>query len=117
MSDLSIERAKVLDTQAVALRCNGELDAHTLDDLDGELAESFTEGAIHIVVDMHGVSYCSSRGIGLLIRARKEADDLGGGLVLLSPAAAVATALEVLGFNDVFDIVQSEQEAVKALGL
>ncbi len=117
MSELTIEKGKLLDTKAVVLRCSGELDAHTLDALEAELAKVLTEGVNHIVVDLRGVSYCSSRGIGILVRGRKEAVDAGGGLVLVSPAPAVATALEVLGFDSVFDIVDSDREAVEALGL
>jgi anti-anti-sigma factor len=117
VSELIIERGPLLSTPARTLRCRGELDAHTLDQLETELALAFTEGVLHILVDMREVSYCSSRGIGILVRGRKEAVDVGGGLVLLSPAPTVATALEVLGFDDVFDIVQSEGEAVEVLGL
>ena len=117
MPDLRIEKGKLLDTEAVALRCGGGLDAHTLEQLESELASALSEGAPHIVVDLREVSYCSSRGVGALVRARKDAVDKGGGFVLLSPAPAVATVLEVLGFDDVFDIVHSEQEAAAALGL
>ena len=117
MSDLTIEREKLLSTQACALRCVGELDAHTLERLEDELARTLSDGVKHIMVDLREVSYCSSRGIGVLVRARKEAVDAGGGLVLMNPPPVVATALEVLGFDDVFDIVRSEHEAVEVLGL
>ncbi len=117
VSDLTIERKKLLSTQACALRCGGELDAHTLEHLENELARTLADGVKHIVVDLREVSYCSSRGIGVLVRARKEAVDAGGGLVLMGPPPTVATALEVLGFDDVFDIVGSEREAVEVLGL
>lgn len=117
MSDLMIEKGRLLDTEAVALRCSGELDAHTLEQLEVELAGALADGASCIVVDMRGVSYCSSRGVGILVRARKETVDRDGGFVLLSPAPAVAATLEVLGFDDVFDIVQSEREAAEVLGL
>ena len=117
MSDLTIEREKLLSTRACTLRCVGELDAHTLERLENELARTLADGVKHIMVDMREVSYCSSRGIGVLVRARKEAVDAGGGLVLMSPPPVVATTMEVLGFDDVFEIVDSEDEAVKALGL
>ena len=115
MSDLAIDLDSVEGTSIVILRCHGDIDAHTCSTLDKTLKTVLDDGVTKVIVDLADVPYTASRGLGVLIAARKQLEDSGGGLALLSPNSSVEAAIEVLGFDSVFNIATTEPEAVSAL--
>jgi N-acetylglucosaminyldiphosphoundecaprenol N-acetyl-beta-D-mannosaminyltransferase len=56
----------------------------------------------HVLLDMSGVSFIDSTGIGLLVRLQKQAHANKKHLVLLDPSAAVQRALSMLHLGDFF---------------
>ena len=112
MSELLIGLDPVEGSSAVVMRCSGEVDAHTCARLESAMKEILDGGLTRVIVDLTGVPYMASRGLGVLISARKLIEDSGGGLVLLNPNEAVTSAIEVLGFDSVFDIVATEKDAI-----
>jgi anti-sigma B factor antagonist len=113
MSQLVIESDAVEGVSLVALRCHGDIDAHTIAELDKAVAAALESGASHIIVDFTDVGYSSSRGLGILIGARKTIKERGGALVLLNPNASVKATLDVLGFDNLFTIAETEQQALE----
>lgn len=113
---LRIETEPLGDAQAVAIRCHGDLDAHTFEHLDEAINAAFDEGTRLLAVDLSGVPYMSSAGIGVLIGSRTEAEDRGGKLVLVNPTATVRDVFESMGFDAVFEIAQDDANALKMLG-
>ena len=69
-----------------------------------------------LIIDMSGVSFIASIGIRHLVSAAKALSRRNGGLVLLSPTPLVAEVLTTSGLTDLLPIVQSESEALSALG-
>lgn len=98
------------------LRCTGELDAHTFENLDAALQSALEDGPPNLAVELSGVPYMSSAGIGVLIGSKSEAENLGGSLVLVSPTPAVNEIFESMGFNALFTITATLDEALKSLG-
>ncbi len=115
MSELVIDLDLIEGTSIVVLRCHGDIDAHTCGKLDGAMKGVLEGGVSRVIVDLTDVPYTASRGLGVLISARKQIDDAGGALALLNPNESVTAAMEVLGFDSVFNIVSSESEAVDAV--
>ncbi|MHC4201782.1 MAG: STAS domain-containing protein [Planctomycetota bacterium] len=113
MSELVIESDAIEGVSLVALRCHGDIDAHTVGELDKAVAAALESGASHMIVDFTDVGYSSSRGLGILIGARKTIKDRGGALVLLNPNVSVKASLEVLGFDGLFTIAETEQQALE----
>ncbi len=113
MGQLTVEADAVEGASLVALRCHGDIDAHTTGELDKAVAGALEGGASHMIVDFTDVGYSSSRGLGILIGARKTIQERGGALVLLNPNASVKATLDVLGFVDLFTIAETEQEALE----
>ncbi|MHC5053546.1 MAG: anti-sigma factor antagonist [Planctomycetota bacterium] len=93
---------------------SGPLDAHTADLLGGALNARLAEGRCRFVVDMSGVNYLASAGIGVLLSAADEAAAGGGKLVLLDPAPQAQDTLD-LGFNELFTIAGDMQGALAAV--
>lgn len=115
MAELSVECVDVDEGAVTRVLCAGEVDASTSDELDKALSALLARGKERIVLDLTGVSYMASRGLGVLLKARKVAAERSGGLVLVNPSEVVRSAIEVLGFDAVFDIARSEGEAVEML--
>jgi anti-anti-sigma factor len=86
----------------VELRVNGRLDAHWADHLTRTIEEILHGGAHHLRVDMSAVSYMSSAGVRVLLRFRKQAQQLSGSFVVVQPSVAVRTVLEMAGLVVLF---------------
>jgi anti-sigma B factor antagonist len=115
MSELAIDLESIEGSSIMALRCHGDIDAHTCAKLDTAMKGVLDEGVKRVIVDLTDVAYVASRGLGVLIAARKQIEDSGGGLALLNPNDSVTAAIEVLGFDSVFNIVSNEKDAIEAV--
>ena len=81
---------------------SGEVDIATVDQL---LAEAYAclEGPAEVCeVDLSGVTFIDSSGLGALVRIRNVAQDQGKQVVLTNVPASVGRLLEVTGLADVF---------------
>jgi anti-anti-sigma factor len=116
VTDLAIDVDGVEGAQIVVLRVSGDVDAHTCDKLDLAVQGALSEGVDRVIVDFSDVGYTSSRGLGVLISARKALEDRGGALVLLNPNDSVRAAMGVLGLDSVFSIAGNKDEAIKLAG-
>ncbi len=114
MSELTIDLDSIEGTSIVVMRCHGDIDAHTCAGLDNSMKGVLGGGVSRVIVDLTDVPYIASRGLGVLIAARKQIEDVDGALVLLKPNESVTGAIEVLGFDSVFDIASTEESAIEA---
>jgi anti-sigma B factor antagonist len=57
-----------------------------------------------VVVDVAGVEFIDSRGLGVLMDAHRRAADGGRALVLRNPSPAVSRLLELVGLDALFQI-------------
>ncbi len=117
MPPFRVQGEKVKGTNVFLLRCHGELDAHTFEVLDEEFQNVFDEGIRQLIVDLSDVPYMSSAGIGVLVGASNEVEDDGGGVIVLSPSATVLGVFRDMGFDNMFTIVNTMEEACAALGV
>jgi anti-anti-sigma factor len=92
----------------------GEVDAYTASDLDGALSGALGR-ANRLLLDFTRVSYLSSAGLRVLLRAEREARKLGGGLCLYGLGAHVHRVLEVAGLDRVLRIAPDRAQALEAL--
>jgi anti-sigma B factor antagonist len=104
MRPLQLEAAESSTGRTVIVKLKGEFDMS----VEGLFAETVTEGVVHnghsaVVLDLSGVTFLDSSGIGALIRARHEAVARGSRFVLLRPSAAVEKVLEISGLPSHFE--------------
>ncbi len=116
MPILNVDVEGIAGSTALLVRCRGEIDAHTFEDLEETLNTMIDDGAIQIIVDLSGVPYMSSAGMGILIASKGEVEDQGGDLVLLNPVPDVAGTLTDAGLADVFVIAKTREEALARFG-
>jgi anti-sigma B factor antagonist len=96
-----IEGASHGGLAAVAVR--GELDIRSAPDLRAWLGRVLDDGAAQVVVDLSGVEFMDSSGLGVLVGAHKRLVRLGGRLSVVGVSSAVARLLSVTGLARVFD--------------
>jgi len=84
------------DGDEAELELRGRLDAYWADQLSGDLDQLVRGGAHRLWLDLSGVTYLSSLGIGLLVRFQKELSRLGGSLKVINPSEPVKEVLTVV---------------------
>jgi anti-sigma B factor antagonist len=78
-----------------------------------ELAgESIKKGVHHCLVDISDVRYINSSGIGVLITLLTKFRNVGGDLYLINPSKHVEKLLIITKLQAIFNLVQTEQEAL-----
>ena len=91
----------------------GELDAFTV----GQFRETLTElgGGQRLLIDLSGVPFLDSAGLGALIGGVRRAREVGGDVAVYGARPAVARLLHTTGFDRVASVSDSEDGAVQAL--
>ena len=65
-----------------------------------------------ILLNLNGVTYMDSAGIGELVACYKRAAEIGARLKLLNPSGRVSDLLSLTKLQQVFDIYNEEKEAL-----
>lgn len=112
----SLIPVNVLDTYSREIVPNGRLDSTTSPILKVILNTQLKDGITRFVVNMSQVSYISTGGLKVLVNAWRSAREHGGDLLLAGMSRHVFEVFEVVGFDQVFSIYDSLDEAVHALG-
>jgi anti-sigma B factor antagonist len=102
------------DVTVVAL--TGEIDLATAPQLREGLQRAESSARRGLLVDLRGVSFIDSTGIGELVGCHRRCRDDGRQVVFLVPDGTTRKILTVTGMDGVFDIHRDEDSAVLALG-
>jgi anti-sigma B factor antagonist len=92
----------------------GEIDVHSGPSLREHLLRALASGERNLVVDLSGVSFLDSSGLGVLVTAHKRARAAGGALRLASCRPAVATIFQITALDRAFSIHPTVEDAVSA---
>src|SRR5262249_39810689 len=79
----------------VELRVKGRLDSYWADHFQTALDETIRTGGHKVRLNLAGVSYLSSAGIGAVVRCHKQLEAIRGKLVVVNPSEAVKEVLHV----------------------
>lgn len=74
--------------------------------------DSIDQRVINCVIDISNVRYINSSGIGVLITILTKFRNKGGELFLVNPSEHVKKLLLITKLQAIFNIVDSEQEAL-----
>jgi anti-sigma B factor antagonist len=97
---------------AVVLALDGFLDAHTAPQFENAISDEALAGHLHLIADCRKLSYISSAGLGVFMSFIEEIREKGGDIKLSGIMPKVYQVFEVLGFHELFDIVDSVEAAV-----
>lgn len=86
------------NTAVLVLR--GSLDIDTSPSLKANLNRLVQRPAPRVVVDVSGLDFCDSMGVGVLVTAHGQAMDRGGWVRLAAPSGFLRRLFETLGLAD-----------------
>ncbi len=89
----------------------GEIDAYTAPQLRERLNELLEQRRYEILVDLEGVEFMDSTGLGILVGAHKRAKEHDGTVALVSTRPALLRVFSITGLDKVFPIRDSPDGA------
>lgn len=110
--DLSLSTRAVGDRTVVEV--GGEIDVYTALKLREQLVELVNDGKYHLVVDMEGVDFLDSTGLGVLVGGLKRVRAHEGSLRLVCNQERILKIFRITGLTKVFPIHTSVDDAVSA---
>jgi anti-sigma B factor antagonist len=109
--EFTIEKKGNYTLYILSGRLLGEIDGQALKD---SIAQSIENGEKYFILNMSGLEYMNSTGVGILVTLLTKARHADGELVLLAPSSNVSTVLTMTRLNTIFKIFNAENEAITA---
>ena len=94
------------------VRVVGEVDVSTVPALRGLLSDLAIDGSVEIVLDLCGVDFMDSAGIGALVTAQRRIRTLRGVLAVACDSAPVLRVLHLTGMDKVLSVHPSVADAI-----
>jgi anti-anti-sigma factor len=100
------------DGASYHISLTGELDLHSCPAVEAELLLAETGYAERIVIDLSGLEFIDSTGIGLLVAAQRRSDEGSGRLRLIrSRSVDVDRLLELCGLDRSLPFIELADES------
>jgi anti-sigma B factor antagonist len=112
---LRIERLEHDRAGVIALAVIGDLDMATVPTLTGTVRPLLSAVGRHIVLELSGLAFCDSTGLGALVGLHNAASHAGIQLVLASPRPQVTDVLELSGVDQLIAAYPTLEAADSAL--
>jgi len=91
----------------------GELDAHTASQLEDSLKRLINNQKCNIIVNFSELDYIASAGLGVFMAYIEDVRGIGGDIKLTNMNEKVYNVFDLLGFPTLYDILDSESDAVE----
>ncbi len=101
MTGLTFSTDQIEDRTVLAVA--GEIDTQTTDELRVAV-DDLDVAHRTLVLDLHGVAFVDSSGLGALLGIKKQQERAGGRLLLTRLSAPVARIIEITRMDRVFEI-------------
>jgi anti-sigma B factor antagonist len=99
------------DTAVLTLR--GSLDIDTAPSLKANLNRLVERAGPRVVVDLAGLDFCDSMGVGVLVTAHARAMEHGGWVRLAAPSGFLSRLLDTLGLTDYLSLFPDVEAALQ----
>jgi anti-sigma B factor antagonist len=93
------------------LAVSGEVDVYTAPSLRDRIAELLDGGKRKLVIDLGGVEFLDSTGLGVLVAGLNRAREVGGSLSLVCPQERVLKLFRITGLDEVFTVHSTVDDA------
>jgi anti-sigma B factor antagonist len=110
--DLSLATRTEGDRTVVSV--TGEIDVYTAPKLREQIVSLVDEGQYHLIIDMSGVEFLDSTGLGVLVGGLKRVRAHDGSLSLVCDEERILKIFRITGLTKVFPIHATVAEAVGA---
>lgn len=99
----------------VVIHVEGDVDVSQALALRDTLAQAMGDGSTPVLLDLGGVEFIDSAGVGLLVTAHRRAVAAHGALAIAAITLTVARVLELTRTDRVLRLVPTVEEGVAAL--
>lgn len=96
------------------LRVGGEVDVATAPEIRGRVIHLLSTDVRHFVVDLRGVNFLDSTGLGSLVGSLKRVNEMDGSLKIVAEAERTLQIFRLTGLVRAFAIHASVPQAVSA---
>ncbi len=107
--ELGLDVRNVGDRAVVDVK--GEIDVYTAPKLREKLIELVSDGSYNVVVNLEGVDFLDSTGLGVLVGALKRVKAHDGSLALVCTQDKILKIFKITGLTKVFPIHPTVDEA------
>ena len=94
------------------LRVTGDLDVATAPRLRQEAVRVTSGGARHLVIDLSGVDFLDSTGLGVVVGVLKRVRGLGGSLQVVVTERRVRKVFEITRLDEILDLRDTLDDVV-----
>ena len=108
MSEIKVSELK----RVTLMEVTGRIDSTNANQLGEALNGSIDNGRNQLVLDLSGVEYMSSAGLREMVSALKRVRKGTGDLRLANPSERVKEVLELAGLDTIFEVYNTQVEAV-----
>lgn len=93
------------------LHLAGEVDVYTAPRLKETLVQHIEDGCIDIVIDLEGMGFIDSSGLGVLVGALRRVKERSGSIRLVCDRENILKIFRITGLDKVFPIFGTMAEA------
>lgn len=95
----------------------GELDHHTSEDVRKKIdQEYYNNNLLNMVLDLRGLNFMDSSGIGLIMGRYKNCKDIRGYVSIVSTSPYLERILRMSGLLKIINVYPTIEEAIEAQG-
>jgi anti-sigma B factor antagonist len=95
---------------------SGRLDAYCANDVERKLNSLIDADRVRLVVSLDQLEYISSSGLRVLLAALKQVRRQQGDIRLACLKPHIKEVFDIAGFTQLFNILDTEEAAVKSFG-
>ncbi len=106
--------AVVRKGEVIIVRVVGEMNINSAPNFHTRVLEEFASAPQHVVIDLGGLTFMDSTGIGTLLEIMRRLTRAGGKLSLVRLTDFISNVFDVTKMNQVFSIYATEEEALAA---
>jgi anti-sigma B factor antagonist len=93
------------------IEVSGEIDVYTAPRLREKIIALVDAGSYDLIIDMEGVEFLDSTGLGVLVGGLKRVRLHDGSIVLVCTQSRILRIFRITGLSKVFEIYESVSEA------
>ena len=110
--DIEIDSRPVGDWSVVDVK--GEVDVYTAPKLREKIVDLVNQGSTQLVVNLEGVEFLDSTGLGVLVGGLKRVKSHDGTLALVCTKPKILKVFSITGLSKVFPIYDTVPQAASA---
>jgi anti-anti-sigma factor len=111
---MELKQEKIGNVLAISI--SGRVEINTAPKLKQNVMGPIESGERQLLVDLSGLEYISSSGLGVLLHAAKTLEKQKGSVMLCALKPHIKEVFQICGFTKIFPLYETREEALKAAG-